>query len=457
MNKYWIILALGIVVTACNAPVGELSGSANSSKMGFSDTKPIGMQLIRKGTFMMGAHKPSGMFPGREQAKQVTVESFFIDETEITNYQYRQFVNWVRDSIAYRELIAIGRNEYAVPDPNNESDSVKIRWSMKIRWNDRNEEVQEALSKLFYQGENQLSNRQLNPARLNYRYEIFNYDQTSLPQNQFNYKTNSYGPNAFVTVDTSYLDENGLLVHKTIRRKLTKRTDFFSVKMVNIYPDTMTWTRNMQFSYNDPKMKMYFSDPNYADYPVVGITWEQAMAFCHWRTKIYNDTHRIKTEPYRLPTEAEWEFAAKGRDKNAIYPWGGEKLIDEKNNCFNANFKQSRGNYVSDAGVTTKPVKSYNKVPNANGLYDMAGNVAEWTSTAWISTSGSVIADINPKFEYNAKVDDPIHLKKKVVKGGSWKDIPYFLQSGSRSTEYQYESRPFIGFRCVRSYKGDLK
>jgi formylglycine-generating enzyme required for sulfatase activity len=87
----------------------------------------------------------------------------------------------------------------------------------------------------------------------------------------------------------------------------------------------------------------------------------------------------------------------------------------------------------------------------------MAGNVAEWTSTAWISTSGSVTADINPKFEYNAKVDDPIHLKKKVVKGGSWKDIPYFLQSGSRSTEYQFESRPFIGFRCVRSYKGDLK
>lgn len=457
MNKYFVIIALAFILYACNAPVGELSSTANSSKMGFSDTKPLGMQLIKKGTYMMGAHKPSGMFPGREQARQVTVESFFIDEAEITNDQYRQFVMWVRDSVAYRELIAIGRNEYAIEDPNSENDSVKIRWSQKIRWWDRNEDVQEALSKMFYQGENELSKRQLNPARLIYRYEIFNYDQTALPQNQFNLKTNSYPANAFVTVDTSYLDENGLLVNKTIRRKLTKRTDFYSVRMVNIYPDTMTWTRDIQYSYNDPKMKMYFSDPNYTDYPVVGVSWEQATAFCNWRTKMYNDTHRIKTEPYRLPTEAEWEFAAKGKDRNAIYPWSGEKLIDEKNNCYLANFKQSRGNYVTDAGVTTKPVKSYNKVPNANGLYDMAGNVAEWTSTAYISTSGSVIADINPKFEYNAKADDPIHLKKKIVKGGSWKDIPYFLQCGARSTEYQYESRPYIGFRCVRSYKGDLK
>lgn len=457
MNKLFVIIALSLMVLSCNKPVGELTSARNSAKMGFSDTKPYGMQLIKKGTFMMGAHMPNRMFPGREAPRQVTVESFYMDEAEITNDQYRQFVLWVRDSIAYRELINIGRNEYMIDDPNSESDSVRIRWSQRIRWNDRNEDVQEALSSLYYTGNDDLGHRQLNAARMVYRYEVFHYDQVSLPRNQFNYVTNSYPEGAYVTIDSTYFDENGHLVSKTINRKLTSRKDFYSTKMVNIYPDTLTWTRDIRFSYNDPKMKMYFSDPNYSDYPVVGVTWEQAQAFCHWRTKMYNENHKIKTEPYRLPTEAEWEFAAKGREKDAIYPWKGSKLVDERKNCYLANFKQARGNYVSDAAVTTKPVKSYNVVPNANGLYDMAGNVAEWTSTAYFGTSNMATADINPNFEYNAKADDPVHMKRKVVKGGSWKDVPYYLQSGARTYEYQNVGKPYIGFRCVRSYKGDIK
>jgi len=456
MNKLFVILACTLLVYSCNKPVGELASSANSAKLGFSDTKPYGMQLIKKGTFMMGAHSPSGMFPGNETPRQVTVESFYMDEAEITNDQYRQFVLWVRDSIAYRELINMGRDEYMIDNPDSENDSVVIRWSQKIRWNDRNEDVQEALSSLFYKGDDELSARQLNAARMIYRYEVFHYDQVSLPRNQFDYKTNSYPAGAYVMADTSYFDENGLLVNKTIKRKLTKRKDFYSTRMVNIYPDTLTWTRDIRFSYNDPKMKMYFSDPNYSDYPVVGISWEQAQAFCHWRTKMYNSTHKIKAEPYRLPTEAEWEFAAKGRNKDATYPWKGNKLVDEKDHCYLANYKQSAGNYVRDAGVTTKPVKSYNKVPNANGLFDMAGNVAEWTSTAYFGTSNQATADINPNFEYDARADDPAYMKRKVVKGGSWKDVPYYLQSGARTYEYQFESKPYIGFRCVRSYKGDI-
>ena len=172
---------------------------------------------------------------------------------------------------------------------------------------------------------------------------------------------------------------------------------------------------------------------------------------------MYNTTHRIKGEPFRLPTEAEWEFAAKGRDRNATYPWKGNSLIDEKKNCYLANYKQARGNYVNDAGVTTKAVRSYRTVPNANGLFDMAGNVAEWTASSYFSTSEAISSDLNPSFEYNAKADDPAPMKRKIVKGGSWKDIPYFLQSGARTYEYQYESRPYIGFRCVRSYRGDVK
>jgi gliding motility-associated lipoprotein GldK len=413
------------------------------------------MQLIKKGTFMMGTHNPNRMFPGRDVARQVTVESFYMDETEITNDQYRQFVLWVRDSIAYRELIAAGRTEYEIDDPD--SDSIRIRWSQRIRWNDRNEDVQEALSTLYYQGNDNLGVAQLNAARIIYRYRIFNYDQAALPRNQFNYRTNSYSEDAYVEVDTAFFNEQGHIINQTIRRKLTSRNDFYSTKIVNVYPDTLTWVNDLRFSFNDPKMKMYFSNPQYADYPVVGVSWEQAQAFCHWRTMMYNTTHKVQGEPFRLPTEAEWEFAAKGRDRNATFPWKGNSLIDEKKNCYLANFKQDRGNYVTDAGVTTKAVKSYKTVVNANGLFDMAGNVAEWTSTAYFGTSGAVTADINPSFEYNAKAGDPATMKRKVVKGGSWKDIPYYLQSGSRTYEYQYESRPYIGFRCVRSYKGDVK
>lgn len=454
MTKLFVFIAIIGLLFSCKRPAGQLSSAP--ARRGFSDTRPDGMQLVRKGTFMMGSHKPSKLFPGSNSPRQVTVESFFIDETEVTNFQYRQFVNWVRDSIAYRELIAIGRDEFMIDDPNSENDSIVIRWSQRIRWNDRNEDVQEALSTLFYQGDNALIDRQLNPARLIYRYSIFNYDQAALPRNQFDFRINAYPPDAFVTVDTTFFSEDGLLVHRTINRRLTSRRDFYSTRMVHIYPDTLTWNKDIRFSYNDPKMRMYFSDPNYANYPVVGVSWEQAVAFCHWRTHLFNTVHRTKSEPFRLPTEAEWEFAAKGRNKNAIYPWEGDKLFDERRHCFLANFKQSRGNYVNDAGVTTRPVRSYNKVPNANGLFDMAGNVAEWTSTAWFSTAGNVMSDLNPDFEYNAKADDPTHMKRKVVKGGSWKDIPYFMQSGARTFEYQFESRPYIGFRCVRSFRGDI-
>ena len=93
--------------------------------------------------------------------------------------------------------------------------------------------------------------------------------------------------------------------------------------------------------------------------------------------------------------------------------------------------------------------------PNDFGLFDMAGNVAEWTIEAYNTTSNWAKSDLNPNFQYMARKEDPDVLKRKVIKGGSWKDISYYLQCGTRSYEYQYESRPYIGFRCVRSHIGN--
>ena len=75
--------------------------------------------------------------------------------------------------------------------------------------------------------------------------------------------------------------------------------------------------------------------------------------------------------------------------------------------------------------------------------------------SAYRSDANTNVHDLNPNFVYMARKDDPDILKKKVIRGGSWKDISFYLQCGVRTYEYQYESRPYIGFRCVRRYIGE--
>ncbi|PKP36028.1 MAG: gliding motility-associated lipoprotein, partial [Bacteroidetes bacterium HGW-Bacteroidetes-15] len=105
-----------------------------------------------------------------------------------------------------------------------------------------------------------------------------------------------------------------------------------------------------------------------------------------------------------------------------------------------------------DGGLITLPVGSYE--PNDYGLYDMSGNVTEWTANAFDESAYMYTHDMNPDYKYNAKPNDPPALKRKVVRGGSWKDIGFFLQVGSRSFEYQDSAKAHIGFRCVRTYTG---
>jgi formylglycine-generating enzyme required for sulfatase activity len=92
--------------------------------------------------------------------------------------------------------------------------------------------------------------------------------------------------------------------------------------------------------------------------------------------------------------------------------------------------------------------------PNEWGLYDMAGNVAEWTSNAFDESAYSYTHDLNPDHQYYAHPDDPPAKKRKVVRGGSWKDVAYYMQNGTRTYEYQDSAKSYIGFRCVRTYLG---
>lgn len=117
-----------------------------------------------------------------------------------------------------------------------------------------------------------------------------------------------------------------------------------------------------------------------------------------------------------------------------------------------ANFKPLRGNYYDDGGIHTVPVVSYE--PNDFGLYCMAGNVAEWTTTAFDESVYDFAHDLNMDYKYEAEDDDPPVLKRKVIRGGSWKDVGYFLQTSSRTYEYQDTAKSYIGFRNVMSYLG---
>jgi formylglycine-generating enzyme len=111
-----------------------------------------------------------------------------------------------------------------------------------------------------------------------------------------------------------------------------------------------------------------------------------------------------------------------------------------------------RGNYTDDGWLYTAPAASYE--PNDYGLYDMAGNVAEWTENAYDESFYTFSHDMNPNYKYNALPDDPSALKRKVVRGGSWKDIAYYLQVSTRTYEYQDTAKSYVGFRNVRSYLG---
>lgn len=117
-------------------------------------------------------------------------------------------------------------------------------------------------------------------------------------------------------------------------------------------------------------------------------------------------------------------MAARGREDNK-YPWKESEETKDDRGCYNANYKPGKGNYTKDGNLISTRVGAY--TPNSNGLYDMAGNVAEWTSTAYTESGVLQASDINPDIQYNAAPDDPYAMKKKVVRGGSWKDVNAFI------------------------------
>lgn len=394
--------ALLLMLSSCGKEqTGQLVGVMD--RPNWSALNPYGMVYIPSGTAHIGQSDQDVFSTYVQRPKSISIHGFFMDDTEITNNEYRQFVHHVRDSIAHTIM-----GDFLEDDFGNEY----IDWDYELDWSD------ETLDEMYYQGDMAFDGkRELDTRQYNYKYEWIDW-------------------------------------RRAANSKDVVRSNLIEKEEVNIYPDTLCFIKDFAYSYNEPYARNYFWHPAFDDYPVVGVNWKQAKAFCHWRTSIWNrykGADEPNTEEFRLPSEAEWEYAARGGHNLAPFPWGGYYVRNAKG-CLLANFKPGRGNYPEDGGLYTVKADAY--FPNDYGLYCMAGNVAEWTESAFHENSYTHEHDLNPDYKYEAQDTDPEVYKRKVIRGGSWKDIAYFLQTGTRHWEFQDTSKSYIGFRCALTFLG---
>lgn len=467
ITNLWLSLGLCFVFCSClstNTVMqngGEVTGQRGTA---FIEPTPYGMVQVKRGFLRVGLDKQDTLWGTVTPQKEISVDGFWMDQHEVTNSMYRQFVYWVRDSII-RERLADpaygGDDTYKITeDRDGNPVTPYLNWSKAIPWKNPDENAERAIQSVYRRHPID-GTIMLDASQMNYRYEVFDYEKAALRKYRLNPAERSLNTDrpanadevVMISKDTAYIDENGAIVRQTITRPLSSLYDFLNTYIVNVYPDTTCWVNDFPNANNETYMKLYFSSANYNDYPVVGVTWEQAEAFCQWRTDYLLrglGPAARQVQRYRLPTEIEWEYAARGKEGNP-FPWQpaeGDQKKNEKG-CFYANFKPDKGNYTDDGNLITSRVGMYGA--NSNGLYDMAGNVAEWTSTVYTEAGVSMMNDLNPELTYNAAKEDPYMLKRKSVRGGSWKDPISFIRSAWRTYEFQNQPRSYIGFRCVRS------
>ncbi len=461
MKKFIAFTAILTLLIGCGkiSDKGELVGVKGAK---WHPEKPYGMTLVPGGSFIMGKSDGDVANVGDATTKTVTVRSFYMDETEITNREYREFVEWVKDSTMRVRLAILADESGIKPGAGAANGKGKGKSSGSIgdfAFNDQNPDKMTAYDKYMYDNYYSIGTTEDPYAgrKLNRKVKLIK-DTKSYPDEYYTEVMDSmYLPleasyNGLRTIDVDKLKfrYSWMDIQAAAKAKVGKRQDFIKTEKVKVYPDTTTWIKDFSYSYNEPMHNDYFWHQAYGDYPVVGVNWQQTKAFCAWRTLKKNTYIKSKkkghdqTNSFRLPTEAEWEYSARGGLESATYPWGGPYTKNDRG-CFLANFKPMRGDYAADQALYTVEAKSYE--PNGYNLYNMAGNVAEWTESSYDPNAYEYVSSMNPN---NTNTSN----KRKVVRGGSWKDVAYFLQVSTRTFEYADSARSFIGFRTVQDYMG---
>ena len=301
-----------------------------------------------------------------------------------------------------------------------------------------------------------------------------------------------------VTVQSFYLDQTEIANIHWLEYLFYIQRDSSEAFYLSALPDTTVWEKEL--AYNTPYVSNYLRYPGFRYYPVVGVSWNQAVDYCRWRTEAVNKQKAIEyygedyidgdippvesgvyLPEFRLPTEAEWEYAAYGQvgnqflDENQtqrrLYPWDGRTIRSSKSGSvgkFQANFKRGRGDYagiagaLNDAGFVTTSIYEY--APNDFGLYNMAGNVNEWVFDIYRPLNFQDMEDLNPirksdflddEEDYDSEnFNSMISNASRVYKGGSWADGAMWLSPGTRRFLDQDSSAATIGFRCATTALG---
>lgn len=402
----------GISITAQNA---EKDGILN--KVPKKVKKDLSyMKFIPHGSYTSYAYtadiqilEKDSLLIQQDHDKRLSVASFYMSEHEVTNQQYKEFVNWVKMSVLGKMI-------------EKEGEDIELEGM---------DEESAVYKKYLCDNSGKLKK------------ELLNY---------------------------SYMDYEG-----------NKQT-------VNVYPDENVWLRPMSYSYNEPMTMHYFQHPAYDKYPVVGVSWKQAEAYCYWLTDRVNEKILLENDiinkltygfsisnflsnennqeykkllinRLRLPAEAEWEYAAAGRyfsesfkgDIKPVYPWKTTSIIDNEGKL-RANIallKDQNGFSIlgrHDDGFHTIVTGHYEA--NAFGLYDMAGNVAEWMmDKPVLEASENKTIEARNKKVMNA-FDSP-----RIIKGGSYLHSPVYCVYSTTAVHPEAKPASFIGFRVVMSAK----
>ena len=241
MKRLLFVFSVALLLTACgNSNQGELVGVRRSNKT-FNQPDPYGMVFVPQGSFIMGAGGEDITNSYLNEPKTVSVSAFFMDETEITNNEYRQFVYWVRDSIARRLLAEAFPDRYAISESKSGEvyDPPHLNWKEKLDWNSKEQDVREALEPMYLpENERYFMRKEIDPRKLYYSYYWF--DLQAAAKKEFadgKLKGNEYSlgeADAGINVDRKGAWSNR-------QQGYSDRSVYARAEVINVYPDTLCW------------------------------------------------------------------------------------------------------------------------------------------------------------------------------------------------------------------------